>query len=133
MSFINELKKIFVTEDQVPEKHRLAEVHQREYLSNGEMLEWAGNVHEAYSPVCIRTESGLQRKLIGTYPVCTEKGALEALDVAVAAYDNGQGQWRLQQRWIRLNSGFLLISTFVLFELIKYYGTQTPHPAKNNN
>jgi glyceraldehyde-3-phosphate dehydrogenase (NADP+) len=93
MSFINELEKIFVTEDGIPEKYKLNEVHQREYLSNGEMLQWTGKVHEVYSPVCIRTENGLQRKLIGTYPICTEKEALEALDAAVAAYDNGRGQW----------------------------------------
>ncbi|MCU7548772.1 NADP-dependent glyceraldehyde-3-phosphate dehydrogenase [Chitinophagaceae bacterium LB-8] len=93
MKFINELAEIFVTEDVIPEKYRLDEVHQREYLSNGEMVEWTGKVHEVYSPVCIRTENGLQRKLIGTYPVCTEKEALAALDAAVAAYDNGRGQW----------------------------------------
>jgi glyceraldehyde-3-phosphate dehydrogenase (NADP+) len=93
MSFVNELEQIFVTEDGIPEKYRLTEVHQKEYLSNGEMVTWTGKVHEVYSPVCVRTESGLQRKLIGTYPVCTEKEALEALEAAVAAYDNGRGQW----------------------------------------
>lgn len=94
MSFTEELEQMFVREDQIPEQFALHnEVHQREYLCNGEMKVWNGKVHEVYSPVCIRTENGLHRKLIGTYPVCTEAEAFEALDAAVAAYDNGRGQW----------------------------------------
>ncbi len=94
MQFTEELEKIFVAEKDIPAQFSLeTELHQREYLCNGEMRNWQGTVHEVYSPVCIRTENGLQRKLIGTYPVCTEKEAFEALDAAVAAYDNGRGQW----------------------------------------
>ena len=94
MSFTEQLEKMFVAENEIPDAFALStEVHQREYLSNGEMKPWEGKVHEVYSPICIRTANGLQRKLIGTYPVCTEKEAFEALDAAVAAYDNGRGQW----------------------------------------
>jgi acyl-CoA reductase-like NAD-dependent aldehyde dehydrogenase len=94
MSFINELEKIFVAEDQIPEKHRLnAPINQREFLSNGEMVQWEGPFHEVYSPICVHTEQGLQRKLIGSYPVCTEAEAMDALKAAVAAYDNGRGEW----------------------------------------
>ncbi len=93
-TFSEELEQIFVTEDQVPEEYKLpGEINQRTYLSGGEMLEWTGDVHQVYSPVCFRTPDSLQRKLIGTYPVCTEKEAMEALDAAVAAYDNGRGKW----------------------------------------
>jgi len=93
MSVID-LSSIFVEEKQIPEQHRLVEeVHQREYLSNGEMLPWDGEVHTVLSPVCIKTAEGLQRKVIGTYPLCTEKESFEALDAAVAAYDNGRGIW----------------------------------------
>ena len=94
MSFTDELQKIFVTEEEIPKEFSLAgEVHQRTYLSNGEMIQWDGAVHEVYSPVCVQTEEGLKRKLIGTYPVCTQEEAMKALDAAVAAYDNGRGEW----------------------------------------
>jgi acyl-CoA reductase-like NAD-dependent aldehyde dehydrogenase len=94
MSFTEQLEKTFVREDEIPEQFIIKnEIHQREYLCNGEMKLWNGAVQEVYSPVCIRTANGLQRKLIGTYPVCTEKEAFEALDTAVAAYDSGRGQW----------------------------------------
>ena len=93
MSVID-LSSIFVEEKQIPEQHRLLEeVNQREYLSNGEMLPWNGEVHTVLSPVCIQTAEGLKRKVIGTYPLCTEKESFEALDAAVAAYDNGRGEW----------------------------------------
>jgi len=90
----DQLDSIFVEENQIPEEFKLPEeLHQREYLSNGEMRTWDGEVHEVLSPICIRTDKGLHRKVIGTYPLCSEKEAKEALDAAVAAYDNGRGEW----------------------------------------
>jgi acyl-CoA reductase-like NAD-dependent aldehyde dehydrogenase len=41
----------------------------------------------------LRSEAGLSRKLVGSYPDCDAEAAMEALDAAVAAYDNGQGAW----------------------------------------
>jgi glyceraldehyde-3-phosphate dehydrogenase (NADP+) len=94
MSFTETLEKIFIPESEIPAGFSLEkQIDQREYLLNGEMKPWSGAVQEVYSPICVRTDKGLQRKLIGTYPVCTEKEAFEALDAAVAAYDNGRGQW----------------------------------------
>jgi glyceraldehyde-3-phosphate dehydrogenase (NADP+) len=94
MSFTETLEKIFIPESEIPAGFSLEkQIDQREYLLNGEMKPWSGAVQEVYSPICVRTDKGLQRKLIGTYPVCTEKEAFEALDAAVAAYNNGRGQW----------------------------------------
>ncbi|MBN8837620.1 MAG: NADP-dependent glyceraldehyde-3-phosphate dehydrogenase [Sphingobacteriia bacterium] len=94
MSFKEDLLKMFVTENEIPAEFNLPhEIHQRSYLCNGEMKEWNGNVHTVLSPICIQTPEGLKRKIIGTYPVCTETEALEALDAAVTAYNNGRGEW----------------------------------------
>ena len=94
MNFTEQLHQMFVTAEQVPTAFELnEELHQRTYLSNGQMKQWKGDVHEVYSPVCIKTADGLKRKLIGTYPVCTEREADEALTAAVEAYDNGRGKW----------------------------------------
>ncbi|RNI27534.1 NADP-dependent glyceraldehyde-3-phosphate dehydrogenase [Rufibacter immobilis] len=89
------LRQIFPREEQIPAEYALPqEIHQREYLSNGSMKTWQGPTHEVYSPVAVALPDGTyQRKLIGTYPVCTEKEAMEALDAAVEAYDNGRGEW----------------------------------------
>ncbi|MFD1256759.1 NADP-dependent glyceraldehyde-3-phosphate dehydrogenase [Mucilaginibacter terrae] len=93
MSFKDELNSLFVEESQIPEEYRIAELHQREYLSNGEMKQWDGEVSEVYSPICIPTPEGLQRKLIGSYPLGTEVEAMEALTAAETAYNNGRGEW----------------------------------------
>lgn len=104
MNFTQQLEKIFVTEEEIPEEYKLSsEADQRTYLSNGEMKQWDGEVHEVYSPVCIRTAEGLKRKLIGTYPVCTQAEAMQALDAAVAAYDNGRGKWPTMSVADRIN------------------------------
>jgi len=87
------LESIFVEEGQVPPEFLIDEVHQREYLSDGEMKQWSGDVHAVYSPICIRSAEGLKRKLIGTYPICTPVEAQASLDAAVAAYNNGRGEW----------------------------------------
>ena len=88
-----DIESIFVSEDQIPQEFLIDQVHQKEFLSNGEMKSWNGDVHSVYSPVCVRTSEGLKRKLIGTYPICTQKEAMESLDAAVAAYNNGRGAW----------------------------------------
>jgi acyl-CoA reductase-like NAD-dependent aldehyde dehydrogenase len=88
------LTNIFVAEAQIPEAFRLtAELHQGEYLCNGEMKPWNGERHTVSSPICIKTANGLERKVIGSYPLCTQKEANEAIDAAVAAYNNGRGEW----------------------------------------
>ena len=88
------VRSVYVEEANIPEAYRLQEeIHQREFLSNGEMKRWDGDVHTVYSPVVVKSADGFQRKVIGTYPLCTPAEAMEALDAAVAAYDNGRGQW----------------------------------------
>jgi len=93
MSATLDIQSIFVGEDQIPVEFLIQEVHQREFLSNGEMKPWNGEVHSVYSPVCVQTSEGLKRKLIGTYPVCSQTEAIESLNAAVAAYNNGRGVW----------------------------------------
>jgi len=88
------LENLFPAEADIPEAYALeGPLDQRSYLSNGDMLTWSGDVHTVLSPICIKTAKGLERKLIGTYPLCGEKEAQIALDAAVAAYNNGRGEW----------------------------------------
>jgi len=89
-----DLENLFYREEDIPAEFALdEEIHQREFLSNGTMHAWSGNSSEVFSPICIKTKDGLVRKRIGSYPVCTEKESMEALDAAVKAYDNGRGIW----------------------------------------
>ena len=79
---------------QIPAEYRIDPIYQREYLLNGEMRQWTGKTSDVYSPVCIPDADGnLQRQLVGSYPVAGPTEALEALDAAVAAYNNGRSEW----------------------------------------
>ncbi|GAA4395985.1 NADP-dependent glyceraldehyde-3-phosphate dehydrogenase [Nibrella viscosa] len=93
IDFLPQLQNLFPEESQIPEEFRIEPVHQREFLINGEMRAWNGATVDVLSPVHVKTANGLERKLIGSYPVTTEAEAMEALDAAVAAYDNGRGEW----------------------------------------
>ncbi len=87
------MQSIFKTEDKFPEEYRTEEIHQKVYLLNGECVQWDGPSTIIYSPICIPGPDGLKRKVVGSVPRTSAREALEALDVAVAAYNNGLGEW----------------------------------------
>jgi len=87
------IDNLFTGEIQIPEQFLIPEIHQREYLLNGRLVPWQGPVTKVYSPVYVKGDNGLERKLLGSIPNTTAKEALESLEAAVAAYDNGQGVW----------------------------------------
>jgi glyceraldehyde-3-phosphate dehydrogenase (NADP+) len=89
----DKLKNIFVAENGIPEKFRASRVDQREYLIDGKMATWDGPVMEVLSPVCTIDKGETKQKVLGSYPLMTEKEALAALDSACRAYDNGCGKW----------------------------------------
>ena len=91
---VSELEKLFPTEEQIPTEFNLTEpIEQREYLVNGEMRAWAGKTQDVWSPVYVRTANGLEQKRIGSYPITDPADAMEVLDAAVRAFNNGRGEW----------------------------------------
>lgn len=86
-------KDIFKTENEIPEEYKVPIIHQREYLLNGELVQWYGDVTEIYSPICIPTENGLERKHLGSIPNISPEDAMNVLEASVKAYDNGLGEW----------------------------------------
>jgi len=90
----DKIQAIFPEENTIPAEFQLeAAIHQREYLVNGELRQWEGSTQESFSAIYLKTGTGLAPKLIGSFPLLTEKEALEALDAAVSAYDHGRGPW----------------------------------------
>jgi len=91
---VSELEKLFPTEEQIPTEFNLTEpIEQREYLVNGEMRAWAGKTQDVWSPVYVKTANGLEQKRIGSYPITDPTDAMEVLDAAVKAFNNGRGEW----------------------------------------
>lgn len=88
------IMSVFPEERDIPLEFALETPYeQNEYLADGELRLWEGSKQEVLSPVCIETSSGLSQKVIGHYPLLTEKEAEDALDAAVAAYKAGRGAW----------------------------------------
>ena len=94
MTFQEQLDHLIIDNKSIPEAFVLPElVHQKTYLSDGELVTWDGPVHEVFSPICIQTSNGIERVKIGSYPICTEKEAKIALEAACEAYNDGRGEW----------------------------------------
>jgi glyceraldehyde-3-phosphate dehydrogenase (NADP+) len=94
MDISTELTSIFPRQGMIPAEFELeAQVDQHEYLINGELRRWEGPMQEVLSPVCLATETGLIQVRIGSYPKLTPEEALEAIQSASRAYDQGRGIW----------------------------------------
>ncbi len=89
------LHGLFPLEQEILPEHRLlGPIHQRSYLLGGELRGWQGSFHTVLSPVCVRRDGGeLEQVELGSCPETDEHQADEALAAAVAAYDNGRGEW----------------------------------------
>ena len=93
MTIEQKVRNIFPPEAGVPQDARIAPVEQKEYLVDGKIRKWAGARHEVFSPVSLLGKKGPARVRLGSYPLMTGKEALEALDAAAKAYDDGKGLW----------------------------------------
>jgi glyceraldehyde-3-phosphate dehydrogenase (NADP+) len=88
------VESLFPTADHIPPAFRIpAPLHQREYLINGELHFWEGDVEAVISPIHLQTDSGLKPVIVGDFPLLSEQESLAALKAAVAAYDRGRGRW----------------------------------------
>ena len=65
---------------------------QVEYLIDGEIRIWNGEMNQVNSPIFYQKEGELSN-LIGSYPLMDSETALLALNSAVDAYQNGTGEW----------------------------------------
>jgi glyceraldehyde-3-phosphate dehydrogenase (NADP+) len=126
------IQSLFPEEKNIPPEFSLeAPVNQKEYLVNGELRHWNGITREVLSPICIRGSSGIYPKIIGRYPLLTEKESLEALDAASAAYDSGRGIWptmsvkdrikHLENFTYNMSEKRKEIVTFLMWEIGKSY------------
>lgn len=68
-------------------------LHQKDYLINGQILNWSGESTGVTSPIFTISNSLLSNYLIGSYPKMTASEAMQALNAAVNAYDKGRGTW----------------------------------------
>ena len=84
----------FPEKDSIPAEFAIIEsVEQREYLVNGEIRIWQGPVADVFSPIYLKVDGVLTQARIGSQPVLDRHAALEAMNAAIGAYDEGRGEW----------------------------------------
>lgn len=69
----------------------ISEIHQRTYLVDGELREWKGENTQVISTISSTKEYA--HTVLGSIPNMGEPEALEALDAAIGAFDQGKGLW----------------------------------------
>jgi glyceraldehyde-3-phosphate dehydrogenase (NADP+) len=88
------LSNVFPKEDTIPDQFKIKQpIDQREYLIDGKLKIWEGNLNPVLSPVFVKKGDSYEQKVIGSTPLLTTKESMEALDSAVKAYDLGHGLW----------------------------------------
>ncbi|WP_431121339.1 NADP-dependent glyceraldehyde-3-phosphate dehydrogenase [Flagellimonas flava] len=76
----------------IPEALQItSQIHQKAYLVDGELREWKGENTEVISTISSTKEYA--HTVLGSIPNMGEEEALEALDAAIGAFDQGQGLW----------------------------------------
>ncbi len=99
------LKNLFPEENQIPKEFKVKfPLHQTEYLINGELRVWSGPMQDVYSPICLKVSDKVTQEQMGSYPLLTEKEALQALQSAEDAYDLGRGEWPTRSIQERIDS-----------------------------
>lgn len=89
-----QLKELFPEESRLKDCDVPPPLHQRETLVNGELRPWTGPAETVRSAICVRRADGsLEQVELGSHPIGGVPEAQVALDAAVAAYDNGRGEW----------------------------------------
>lgn len=85
---------LFPQEDSIPISAQLqGSIEQREYLIDGELRSWPGDLNPVMSPIFVRRGEQYEQKMIGRSPLLTPREAMQALEAAVKAYDLGHGKW----------------------------------------
>lgn len=80
------------TKNNIPKEFKITEtIDQREYLVNGQLKSWSGDTTEVYST--ISSTALYQPTLLGSIPDMGEPEAMDALQAALGAYNQGQGVW----------------------------------------
>lgn len=89
-----DINNIFPLESEIPEAFKIAEpLEQREFLVDGKMINWEGELNPILSPVFVKTSTGYAQKIIGKTPLLDKVAAMHALEAAVKAYNLGHGAW----------------------------------------
>ena len=78
--------------NEIPKNYKIKNlVNQEDYLVSGNLVNWKGDFSNVYSTISSTKE--YKPTLLGKIPSLGKDQAIEALDSACDAFDNGRGEW----------------------------------------
>jgi glyceraldehyde-3-phosphate dehydrogenase (NADP+) len=84
----------FPKSTEIPETMRIdADAISNRWLCDGEIRVWKGETQPVLSPICVEGENGLERVVVGHEPRLDSAAAMEALEAAKSAWNEGRGEW----------------------------------------
>ena len=88
----------------IPDEHQPQLTNFNQYLVDGELKTWNGNMVDVYSTIRTENQNGeMAPTLLGSVPDMESESALKALESAKKAFDRGKGQWPTMRVRERLN------------------------------
>ncbi|MEC8396860.1 MAG: NADP-dependent glyceraldehyde-3-phosphate dehydrogenase [Bacteroidota bacterium] len=88
----------------IPEEYKPRLTNFNQYLIDGELKTWNGNMADVYSTIRTENQNGeMAPTLLGSVPDMESESALKALESAKKAFDRGKGQWPTMRVRERLN------------------------------
>jgi len=93
-NFEEKLKNSFPILENIPQEVKITgKNYEPLYLLDGKILKWNGPLNDVISPICINENGQIKRPVIGQVPSMDEAAAMNGLQAAVQAWDNGRGIW----------------------------------------
>ena len=88
----------------IPEEYQPQFTNFNQYLIDGELKTWNGNMADVFSTIRTENQNGeMAPTLLGSVPDMESESALKALESAKKAFDRGKGQWPTIRVRERLN------------------------------
>lgn len=81
----------------IKENYKIQAFFQDEYLINGVIRKWEGSYVDVFSPIFNNLEGKISFLHVGSHPNMNSETAMEALDAAEKAFDNGKGEWAIMK------------------------------------
>jgi glyceraldehyde-3-phosphate dehydrogenase (NADP+) len=85
--------KLFPHLEDIPEEAAIDILEQKVFLSGGELKQWNGPFSKVYSPIYIHSGDTFSPRYLGSYPEMTGEAAIEVMQAAKQAYNQGMGEW----------------------------------------
>jgi len=104
--------KLFPDLEAIPENAAIDILEQKVFLSGGELKQWNGPFSKVVSPIYVNSNGETAPKYLGSYPEMNGEAAIDVMQAAKLAYNQGMGEWPTMQVKNRIFHVELFLTAF---------------------